>query len=227
MSSSRFSAVKRLLEDENTSAAVVYLSALSVFGNDLQEFEQETLRLECRRLGIAVPPQNWEELFAALALRGDGRFMADAGTFENTIIAFNGGMADVHGLEPVIPAHIAWGVQVAQIITANLLDDELVEYLDYEPVSYAAVMCKAHGMVCVPPSLAFCAERLRELTPNSLELCSDVKKAWVAWHEPYALHHELREDPIGVQLALMFAVEAYVSERADAQTKQLLRLRAA
>jgi hypothetical protein len=175
---SRWSAAKALLEDENTCASVVYMSALAVFGADLQEYEYETLRLECRRQGIEVASQNWEELYAAVALRGDGRFVIDAMTFENTIVAFNGGEPDARSLQPTVPAHLAWGMKEADIIVADLIDGTLDDFLDYEPIGYAAVMCKAHGMVCVPECLAFCEERLEELTPGCEELCDEVKKAW-------------------------------------------------
>ena len=167
---SRRNAAKALLADKTTCASVVYMSALALFGSNLQEFEYETLRLECQRQGIKVADQNWEELFAALALRGDGRFAIDAMTFENTVVAFNGGEPDARNLQPTVPAHLAWAVKEADIIVADLIDGTLDDYLDYEPVGYAAVMCKAHGMVCVPECLDFCEERLEELTVGCEEL---------------------------------------------------------
>jgi hypothetical protein len=221
---SRWSAAKALLEDENTCASIVYMSALAVFGADLQEFEYETLRLECQRQGIEVAPQNWEELFAALALRGDGRFMFDAAAFENTIVAFNGATADARNLQPAVPAHIAWGVKEADIVVADLVEDPIDDYFDYEPIGYAAVLCKAHGMVCVPPCLEFCAERLEELTKDCDDLRQDVKKAWAEQGDVPAAQLVFTEDAIGVQLALMHAVQTYVQEREATHKQQLRRL---
>ena len=221
---SRKEAAKALLEDPLSCSSVVYMSALVLFGADLQVFEYETLRLECQRMEIDVADQNWEELFAALALRGDGRFMYDAATFENTIVAFNGGTPSKRQLQPTVPGHIAWAVSEASNIVSDLVKDGIEDYLDYEPVGYTAVMCKSVGMICVPPCLEFCEERLEELTPGRQVLCDEVKKAWGSQQDPNASRPELREDPVGVQLALMHSVQEYVQEQEFRQRRQLSRL---
>jgi len=218
---SRRDVAKSLLAKDATCSSAVYMSMLTLFGPKLMEYEFETLRLECQRMGIDVADQNWEELFAALALRGDGRFVIDAATFENTLVALNGGEPDPHNLQPAIPAHIAWGVSEADIIVSDLIKGDLDEYLDYETVGYAATLCKAYGMVCVPDCLEFCEERLEELTPGRDKLRSDVKKAWGEQRDVPPGKIEFQEDPIGVQLALMHAVREYVRTRTKARDKQL------
>jgi len=222
--SRRQRAAKRLLQDVDTSASIVYMSALALFGSPLQEYEYETLELECNHMQLDVPSQNWEELYAALALRGDGRFMYEAMTFENTIVAFNGKEAESGSLQPVAPAEIAWAVREADTIVADLVNESIVDWLDYEPVGYTAVMCQAHGMVCVPPSLSFCEDRLDELTPECSKLRAEVKKAWGEQKGLDPREIEFGEDAIGIQLALMHAVETYVEKREQMHERQLQRL---
>lgn len=172
---SREQAARDLLADPQTVSSIVYLAARVMFGADLDTFEHETLRLDAKHREIQIDPQNWEELFAVLALRGSGSFAYDANVFENTVVVFNGGMPNIRHVQTPPPAHIAWAVDDASAAVSDILNEEISDFLDYEPVSYAAVSCLEHGYSVAPEGLEFCDERLACLVRNA-EHREEVKK---------------------------------------------------
>jgi hypothetical protein len=218
---------KSWLCKEEAMATTIFFSALTYFGDELDELETETMRITAARDGLSVPEENWDALFAVLALRNNGRFMWDASVFENTVLTFNDEAVITDVYQQALPAHIAWAVKEAAILTQDLLSGEglFSDYLDYEPESYTAASCKFEGMLAVPESLSFCEDRLIELIDCSHDkLMSDVKKSWMAIKDAVndITIQELQDDSeLNNQLLQMAGIELYVSKRKALLDEQL------
>ena len=224
------SVAKSWLCKEDAMATTIFFSALVYFGDDLDDLEPETLRITASRDKLRIPEENWDALFAVLALRNSGRFMWDAAVFENTVLTFNDEAVITDVYQQALPGHIAWAVKEAALLTKDLLPEtgELCDYLEYEPESYTAASCKFEGLMAVPESLAFCEDRLVELVDCSHDkLMSDVKKAWAVIKGVISdtAIQELQDDTeLNNQLLQMAGIELYVAKRKellDAQLKSL------
>ena len=216
----------RRLADPQSCASTLYLSARKIWGSELDEYEPEALRLECLQRKCDVPDENWDALMAAIALRTDGRFFLDADIFEKTVLAFNDYEIHPGVYQHAEPEWIAWAVWEASELTRDIFpeEDEVADYLDYEPTSYAAVSCKFNGMVVVPECLEFCYHRLMELTPEYDDLRSEVKKTWATLDKSNLADHAFDESPAGIQLAHMAAIQLYLDEHKERCARQLSEL---
>ena len=231
MSEELKSVAKENLMEEASMASTVFFSALEYFGPDLMDLEPETLRITVSKDRFTIPESNWDELFAAMALRGDGRFMYDAAVFENTVMAFNHDAVMPDVLQRALPAQIAWAVKEAGVLAKDMLDEadaDISDYFDYEVDGYAASACIQEGLMEVPDSLAFCAETLAEmLNISNAPLAADVKKEWMrvkgeATEE--SLSSMETESEVGSQVAHMLAIDLYVAQRMRILESQLRTL---
>lgn len=211
------------LSDPEACASTLYLSARDIWGSELDDFEPETLRLECLHRKCEVPDENWDALMAAVALRVDGRFFIDANVFEKTVLAFNDYEIHPGMFQNAEPEWVAWAVWEACELTKDIFpaDECSTDYLDYEPTSYTAVACQYDGLVVAPESLEFCADRLAELTPKHEELRSEVKKAWADIDKNRLADHAFEESAVGVQLAHLASVQLYLDEHKERCERQL------
>lgn len=218
-----FVEAKKLLGDAKTCASVRYLAARTIFKDELDDYEPEALQLEFEEMGIKMSRASWDALYAAVTLRSVSGFFTDASVFENTVLAFNDVPSIPDLYQRASPDHIAWAVDEARELTRDLfdVDDDPVDYLDYEPVGYTAASCMYDGMCCVPPSLAFAEERLHELTLADKEIIQKVKKGWGRLDQDKLADISFDESPAGVQLALMSSIELYVDEMRERRQHQL------
>lgn len=220
---SRATDAAKFLQNEDACPSALYVCARVLFGEDFDEYEPETLRLECVHRKLQVPEVNMQTLLAILALRQDGRFFQDANVFENTVLLFNNIEPAVGQVQRAEPEHIAWAVHEACELVRDLLPsgEDPCDYLDYEVEAYTAVSCQFDGMVAVPPCLSFCEERLVALTKPDPALLSGVKKGWGELNLDRLSEQVFQENPVGVQLALMAAVHLYYEEQIDRCKDQL------
>jgi hypothetical protein len=219
------------LSKEASMASTVFFSALEYFGPDLLDLEPETLRITVSKDKFTIPESNWDELFAALALRGDGRFMYDASVFENTVMAFNHDAVMPTVLQRALPAQIAWAVKEAGIMAKDMLEDkdaDITDYFDYEVDGYTAAACIQEGLMEVPDSLAFCAETLAEmLNASNAPLAAEVKKEWMRVKGEVteeSLEKMDSESEVGSQVTHMLAIDLYVAQRMRILETQLATL---
>lgn len=207
---------KDLLQDETTCALVVYHAFQREFGNDVDLWEPESVRLEAHQNNLEIPDENYDAYHAFRTLRLHPSVFWDGTVFENTVLALNKYTIDPTSVQTANPGQVAWAVE--QIRT---FEEDSFEF-DYEPVAYTAISCQFFGLVTTPSTLEFAQEALEKLTPEGEELRQEVKKRWAAITDPPS--HPFDETPEGVQLALLAAVESYLGTHRAALKEQLALL---
>jgi len=195
---------RKVLEDSAACGLAVYHAFQQFFGEQVDTWEPESVRLEAKSRDLVIPQENYDAYHALRAVRLHPAFFWDANVFENTVMCLNKLPMEPGEIQAPTPPEIAWGVWQVEEFEPTEWD------YDYEPVSYAAVICKAYGLVCCPHELCFAEDRLIELTPEHDELRSEVKKRWSELQHP--ADQPFAEDPVGVQLALLSSVYAYVEQ---------------
>lgn len=193
---------KKVIQSDDACGLAIYHAFQQVFGEQVDAWEPESVRLEARDKNLDISQESWDAYQALRSVRLHPVFFWDANVFENTILALDGIPMEPGEIQAPLPPHIAWGVWQVEEFEPTEWD------YDYEPVSYVAVACKHYGLVCCPHELCFAEDRLRELTPEHDNLRDEVKKRWSEIQHP--ADQPFSEDPVGIQLGLLATVYAYV-----------------
>jgi hypothetical protein len=155
-----------IIRDPEAPATAILLAATRLFGQELHDFEPETLWL---RLDPPIP--NRDKLSAAIALGTLPSFYWDARAFGATTLALNDEPLHPAEFPRTTPDQLAWSVLEAEILFA--LQDDGAASPDFgdEVAAYAAAMLFDAGLVLCPDRLEFANDDLRRLlTSDGREL---------------------------------------------------------
>jgi hypothetical protein len=207
---------------DSSSAIGIMLAAKELLG-DHHSWEPESVWLSLKERGIDLSEANRSKLMAAVALVYVPSFYWDGVVFEKTALALDGVVGNPDALEEATSAQLAWAVEEAGwIARINHLDTPVFQH---EPSAYAAVVLHREGMVLAPRQLSFAQELLDEMNRRGdRDLKERVRERWDAMKGEGLAGHTYGEDPEGVQLARLAAVELHVQERDDAAGSEASRL---
>ena len=187
-------------------------------GDDVDEWEPETVRLEVRERDAEVPDENIDIYLAVRTMRTTPSFCVDAMVFEKTVMALNREPVVPDQIQMAIPPYIAWAVMQAKLLIPGEWD------LAYEPVGYTVASCIQYGLVVCPAVLDFACDLLEHQTAHRKALRKKTLARWNSmspeqrYNAPYA-----EDDPVDVQLALLASTEEYVTSKRKQLERELSR----
>jgi len=193
------------LEDPEAQAFTVYEAAKLLLGDDIREWEGETLQLELERLGIKYAVINVEKILCASALAKPETVITDQVAFKNMALVLNSHHPH-HSIDEVIPAHdLCWAVMAIHAFSKTSI------YFDYEPLVYLSRILHDEGFMLAPAGLKFVQPMLTRLNHNT-DLEEKIKSK--------------TDDPIvRSQLDKLAGVEAYVAHMYAETESTLQKLR--
>ncbi len=224
LSAERKAAAQAILTDSEATATGVFRAAELLLGQQIRNWEPESIWLEMQDNGIDVPTLNRDKLLAVNSILLEPAFYWDAGLFENTALAFNNAPVIPTLLQEASPGELSWAVYEAELL---MYSAGLDPHFDYEPAKYAAVVLHRDGFLLAPELLVFAQEELDKLTRGHKDICEKVKNRWEKTDKDKLDTLELEEEPSDVQLALLSSVWLYVHERAKRYQQDLASLASA
>lgn len=212
-----------LFSDPEALASPLCAAAERLFGDGWLLWEPQTIWLELEHLGVKATLLNREQLMAGRGVRLHGRAYYDALVFDRTVRAFNGDEPD-HAIDMGRNiGHAAWAVDEMHRID----HDDPGHVFDREITGLMACGMHLEGWVLTPKELDFAQAQLDRLGNKDQR---DLK-ARVADVRAHAAGLAVRnipypETPVGVQMARLGSVQAYVEARAQRRERQLAQTRA-
>lgn len=204
-----------VLNDDRSSAIVIYDFLNKAFGPDWWEWETETLEhMLWLKYSTALEKATRDKVFAIRHLCRSDRAFFDWYEFNQLCLSFSGAMADFEFLKQPSPGMIVAGVKTMLHIRP---DREAL--FNKEVRKYICVILKDNGIYAPPPSLKeLISEKFKEM------LSSEAVALWPAIYDKYAKivkkeDQEITESPADIQARRIFAAEAsglsYSMIRAD------------
>lgn len=217
------------LAEDATVASGVLCALKALFKDEWLNWEPETVWKELEHQGCEISLGNRQQAMAGRNLLTTGRFFYDALVFDATCAAFGNAVLSLEMPESSHVAHLAWGVDEAEVICREH-EDPMLEF-DREAVEFTAHQLQQEGFVVAPKELAYAQEALNRRYPRTEEL--EVLRAAVskAYHElgrivttegvKTAAAAPYPETARGVQLARLAAVEVFLQDRRAARAADL------
>lgn len=217
----RKDAAKSILLDSAAVATAVHRAAEMLLGNQIRNWEPESIWLGLRDHGLDISVTNRDKIMAVNTLLVVPAFYWESNAFEDTCLAFNNQIVIPDALQEASPAQLAWGIyEVELLMQADSKDPEF----DYEPAKYTAVSLHREGFLLAPELLVFAQKELDRLTRGNEDLIPTVKERWEKLDKDKLDTVEFQETPVDVQLAKLAAVHMYVDERAKQYQQDLSKL---
>jgi len=217
----RKNAAKAILTDDEAVATAVHRAAELLLGNQIRNWEPESIWLGLRDHGLDISVTNRDKIMAINTLLVIPAFYWEVNAFEDTCLAFNNEIVIPEALQECSPAQLSWGVYEAELLMqANDQDPEF----DYEPAKYVAVSLHREGFLLAPELLVFAQRELDRLTRSNEDLIPTVKERWEKLNKDKLDTMEFVETPIDVQLAKLAAIHLYLGERATKYRGDLAKL---
>jgi hypothetical protein len=208
---------KELLQNADTSATALLVSARYLLGPHFTAYEPETLWHE-----LPIHTSNRDKLMAGVALALTPSFYWDYRVFGATTHALTQEMVSPNDVPKCDSAQMAWAAFEAELLFA-LTDGESTrpEY-DESVAAYVGVSLFDEGLVLPPVGLGFALEELTsKLSADSLVLQKETEAAWQALPKE-ELERKARTfdiSALGAQLGRLAVAWRYVEDR----TKHLRR----
>jgi len=221
MNAERKTAAAELIQDPEATATAVHRAVELLLGNQVRNWEPESIWLGLGDHGISVPSTNQDKISAINTLLVYPAFYWEVNAFEDTALAFNNEVVIPDALQEASPAQLSWAVYEAEILMQGTGQDP---EFDYEPAKYTAVSLHREGFLLAPELLVFSQKELDRLTRGHQDLIPELKKRWEGLDKDKLDTVEFLENPIDVQLAQLSAVQLYVRERAERYRADLARL---
>lgn len=201
--------------DDGRSAAALYTATRSAYGLSVLSWEPETLWLSLQKDGIDLSVVCRDKLQAALTVVTNPQFYWDHIVFENTVHAFMGTVCNPDVIQECHPSEMSWGVYEADIIRGMDPEGKGDAEFDEDVQQYIAVCLVRAGFVCAPDILKVVDDNLADLLPDEAKyLRKEVKKAWEDLDKGTLRRTEFVESPLGVNLARLAGVYAYMEDLA-------------
>lgn len=212
-----------LFTDQEALASPLCTAAERLFGDGWLLWEPQTLWRELEELGAPPTVKNREQLMAGRGVRVHGRAYYDALVFDRTTRAFNQDDPE-HAIDMGQNiGHAAWAVDEMRRID----HDDQSHVFDREITGLIACGLHLTGWVLAPTELGFAQaqlDRLGNVDQRQLKARVEDVRAQAAGlavrNIPYP------ETPVGVQMARIGSVQAYVEARAQRREQQLAQVRA-
>lgn len=221
ISAERKEAAKGVIVDPEAVATAVHRAAELLLGNQIRNWEPESIWLGLQDHGLDLPVTNRDKIMAVNTLLVVPAFYWEVNAFEDTCLAFCNQIVIPDALQEASPAQLSWGVyEVELLMQANNKDPEF----DYEPAKYAAVSLHREGFLLAPELLVFSQKELDRLTRGNDDLIPQVKERWEKLDKDKLDTVEFQETPVDVQLAKLAAVHLYIDERAKQYQQDLAKL---
>lgn len=224
------SGAMQVLKDPGANtAAGLYLAARRVYGEDILQWEPETLWMTMEKDGIDLPVEERNKLEAAITLVVHPAFYWDNLVFQRTVHALNGEIFDPETIQECCAAHMAWAVYEAGVIRGLDNDKAIIPEFDEDVQQYIAVCLFREGYVYPPEPLDdFAADNLEGLFPKksyAFSLKKEVIDSWAKLDKTVLDRTKFFENELGVQLAQLSACYLYVKEWSDQLANDLTTAR--
>jgi hypothetical protein len=222
-------ALKVLKDPQTNTAAGLYLAARTVYGEDILQWEPETLWLTMDKDGVNLPEEERNKLQAAISLVVHPAFYWDNLVFQRTVQALNGELFDPEALQECAAAHMAWAVYEAGVIRGLDNDQTIIPEFEEDVQQYIAMCLFREGYVYPPEPLhEFVTDNLENLFPKNSyapSLKKEVTDSWEALDKTALERTEFFENELGVQLAQLSACYLHVKKWADQLAEDLSMVR--
>jgi hypothetical protein len=220
---------REMLQNPHQATAVgLYLAAKALYGEDLLQWEPETLWLTLEKDKIDLTELERNKLQAAITLTTNPAFYWDNLVFQRTVHALCEEYYDSESLLECSVAHMCWAVYEAGILRGLDQETPQIPEFDEDVQQYVAVCLSRAGYALPPPPLVeFCEDNLDALFAKGsefAELKKELKYAWAKLDKSALERTEFSEDALGIQLSRLSFCYLYVSERADAVAADLAKL---
>jgi hypothetical protein len=209
--------VKAVIKDEDAFATALLIAARRKLGPTFLAYEPETLWQE-----LDPPTMNRDKLSAAIGLAVMPAFYWDVRALGATALAFNNEAVFVNRMPHTTPEQLVWAVLEAELVFALTEDEPAEPFFDVEACAYVAAMLFDAGFVVCPEELKFAQEYLDDMiSAEGKELKAKVKAAWKEHPKGEGPEPEFEDPALGVQVANLARVHAYVMHRLQALKKSL------
>lgn len=215
---------KAILENGDAPTVAVVEAAVRVLGGECVVWEPDTFRLEFAELGIDLPDENYDALFAALTVAIAGNVFWDTLAFAQTALVFNDLPAVPHLIPQCLPEHLAWAVELMIHFAEPPAELDRDSLFDTGPQTYIAACCVDAGFIVAPQGLEFVQEEMDRLGAATDKARAKVSRAWdslSAKSSDELLSLDFAEDGVGVHLARLAACRLYVLMQQEAQGEAL------
>jgi hypothetical protein len=218
-------ALRVLKDPRQNTAAGLYLAARTRYGEEILQWEPETLWITMDKDGVDLPEEERNKLQAAITLILNPSFYWDNLVFQRTVRALNGELFDPETIQECVAAHIAWAVYEAGVIRGLDNDETVIPDYDEDVQQFIAVCLFREGYVYAPEPLTdFVQDNLEGLFPKNstaFTLKKEVADSWDKLDKESLERTEFFENELGVQLAQLSACYLYIKERTDQLTEDL------
>lgn len=154
--------VKFIVQNPGTMATVLYVLALHYLGEEIHNWEPETVAMEFKdELNIDLPPGNHDKLLAVISAISNGGFYRDPMAFYAISQILSGGEDPFDLDDPLLPAEMAWAV--AEI---KLNDDDEPAF-SADVAALVGVVLDEDGFTTPPEILKFAKMPYRYLGSTS------------------------------------------------------------
>jgi len=218
-------ALRVLKDPRQNTAAGLYLAARARYGEEILEWEPETIWVTMEKDGVDLPEEERNKLQAAITLIVNPSFYWDNIVFQRTVRALNGELFDPETIQECVAAHLAWAVYESGIIRGLDNDETVIPEFDEDVQQFMAVCLFREGYVLAPEPLTDIAqdnlEGLFPKTSYASTLKKEVADSWEKLDKESLERTEFFENELGVQLAQLSACYLYVKERTDQRVEDL------
>lgn len=220
-------AARDILVDGDAPTLAVLKAALILLGEDAVAWEPDTFRLEFAELGLDVPEENYDAIFACIAVSVAGTVFWDTLAFAHTVLVLNDQPAVPSTIPQALPEQLAWAVPLMVTLASPPPELDIDMLFDTGPQTYMAACCVDAGMVLAPQGLEFIQEEMNRLGRSSEKTRAKVMEHWQALSSKSAealLQHDFDERGLGVQLARLTTCRVYALLQKEAQQAAMARL---
>lgn len=206
-------AIRRVLEDADSSATGCFLAVRDACGNACRSWEPESLWLTFDRRKVHIPALNRDKILAAHTLTIVPAFWWEVNCFQNTVMAFNNVLSNPGALQEATPGQLAWGVFEAEMIYGYSDFEETPEF-DREPALYVGACLHRAGYILAPDLLNFAQDALDDFNKGKTSLeKTQVRAAWSKLQRSRLNDRKWdKNSPLDVQLAHLASVNLYIEE---------------
>lgn len=142
--------LKAILTSPSTLATVLHSIAYKAFGEEMYDWEPETLELEINEeFEVEIPSVNLDKLMALISAITTDAFYRDWVAFFSICKILNGDDSPMDASDPLLPPEMAWAV------TEVRLNDDSTPNWSPDVARIVGVSLEEDGFISPPPMLAF------------------------------------------------------------------------